>query len=118
MAEIFGAVGTAISLLDLILKRTKTISRFKNDAEGTVAEASRLSQELERKTELLRDLYAELNGLDFRGSSMAVRCLEACDNEIRELKTIVTLFEQRLAAGRSCGRYLPQSWSLRGRRRM
>lgn len=101
MAEIFGAVGTAIALLDLVLKRTKTISRFRKDAEGVVAEVTRLSQELERRTELLRDLNAELKGLDFRGSAMALRCLEACENEIRELKTIVTLFELRLADGRS-----------------
>lgn len=101
MAEIFGAVGTAIAMVDLILKRVKTVSRFKKDAEGAAAEVSRLSNEVERRTELLRDLYAELNALDFRGSSIALRCLEACGHEIRELRSVLTVFECRLADGRS-----------------
>lgn len=101
MAEVFGAVGTGISMLDLILKRVKTLSRFKKDVAGAAGDVIRLSNELERRTELLRSLYAEVHGLDFRGSSMALRCLEACENEIKELKAILTLFELRLADGRS-----------------
>ena len=56
---------------------------------------------VERRTELLRELYAELDGLDFRGSSIALRCLEACERKIREFKSVLILFECRLADGRS-----------------
>lgn len=91
MAEVFGAVGTGISMLDLILKRVKTASCFKKDTEGAVADVGRLTRELELRTELLRDLYAEVNGLEFRGLSNALRCLDNCEVEIRQLKRILRI---------------------------
>ena len=75
MAGVFRAVRTDISRLRLILKRIKTACRFKKDAEGAVADISRLTRELELRTELLRDLYAEVKGLDFPESSNALRSL-------------------------------------------
>lgn len=93
MAEIFGAVGTPISMLNLILKRIKTVSRFKRDAEGAAADILRFCQEMDRRKEQRSDLYGELNNLDLRGSNVALRCLEACRHEIWELQSALTLFE-------------------------
>lgn len=66
-----------------------------------MADVTRLTRELELRTELLRDLYAEVHGLDFRGSSNALRSLENCESEIGQLKRILQLFEDRLQDGRS-----------------
>lgn len=101
MAETFGAVGTAISMVDLILKRIKTVSRFKKDAEGAAADILRFCQGMDRRKKQLRDLYGELNNFDLRGLNVALRCLEACRHEIWELQSALTLFECRLDDGRS-----------------
>lgn len=84
MTDIFGAIGTAISLLDLIFKRVKTYHDSRKMPKAQLLRYHN-TQEVEWRTELLQNLYAELNGLKFQGSSMEVRCLEACEHENREL---------------------------------
>ena len=102
MAELFGAIAAAVSLLDLILKRVNTISRFKKDADRATTELARRSRELDLRTKVLDTIRADLKPpTNVPGAPLAVDCVEDCVKEMVQLKTILKLFEAQFATGKS-----------------
>lgn len=98
---IFGAVGTGIASLDLILKRVGTFRKLKRNVKGAAAEVSRRSRDLELRTGLLRNIRVELDPSNLQGAPIAVACLDDCINEMRQLKAILKIFETQIATGKS-----------------